>query len=145
MDKICGEADNSKDLKKAIDSVPSSDEKRGDNCHPIASFPEMSLYEECAFQKDIAIERLKLLKCLLKQASGAADKLFYAMENQSGPPTEIYRMSEALQEKVEPLKNITADAKRIAFVYEHGTRFCEVQQVSKSIPLCGECRKTMQC
>jgi hypothetical protein len=58
------------------------------------------------------------------------------MENQTGPPTEIYRMSEALQEKMEPLKNITADAKRIGFVYEHGTRFCEVQQVSKSIPSC---------
>jgi hypothetical protein len=48
LDKICGEADNSKDLKKTTDSIPSSDEKRGDNFHPISSFPEMSLYEECA-------------------------------------------------------------------------------------------------
>jgi hypothetical protein len=131
---------NSEHTKTGMNSVAFSYEKRGDNFHPIASFSEMSLYEEYAPQKEVVTKRLKLLKCLLQQANGAADSLLLAIETQASPATEIYRRCEVLQQELEPLKIISADAKRIAFVFERGTRLCEIQQVSNPIPSYGECR-----
>jgi hypothetical protein len=81
---------NSEHTKTGMDSVAFSDEKREDNFHPIASFSEMSLYEEYAPQMEVVTKRLKLRKCLLQQASGAADSLLLATETQASPATEIY-------------------------------------------------------